>query len=303
MKRTTPFLKWVGGKSQILDEILTKFPKDIANYHEVFLGGGSVLLGVLSSIKNKEINLTGEIYAYDINETIINTFKCVQEDPDTLYANILSHIEIYNKCPSDNGNNKPISITEALSSKESYYYWIRKEFNSLKTITPDTIFIKSAMFIFLNKTCFRGLYRESKNGFNVPFGNYRTPEIVNLEHLREVSKLIEGVNFICSKYEDSLLNINEGDFVYLDPPYAPENEKSFTRYSLEDFTLDNHNKLFSMVKELPCPFVMSNSNVPLVIDTFRSHSSFNIETISCKRSINSKNPGAKTLEVLISKII
>jgi DNA adenine methylase len=300
MEGITPFIKWVGGKSQILSEVLSKFPKEIDNYHEVFLGGGSVLLGFLQSIKNKHIILTSEVYAYDINVSLINTYKCVQENPDELYANILNLIENYNKCPIENGNNKPTSIEEAMTSKESYYYWIRKEFNSLKVITPDIIFIKSAMFIFLNKTCFRGLYRESKNGFNVPFGNYKNPEIANREHLRKVSKLIEKVNFQALDFENSLLNANKDDFVYLDPPYAPENDKSFTRYSIEDFTLEKHKKLFSMIKELPCSFVMSNANVPLVIDSFTVRMDHNIETISCKRSINAKNPGSKTLEVLIS---
>ncbi len=319
-----PFLKWVGGKSQILDEVLSKFPKKFDNYHEIFLGGGSVLFGVLLKIKSKEINITGEVYAYDINTSLINTYKCIQETPDELYANILTLIENYNKCPTDNGNNKASSIEEAMTSKESYYYWIRKEFNSLKPKSTEEILLKSAMFIFLNKTCFRGLYRESKNGFNVPFGNYKTPEIANLEHLREISKLIEDVNFQCLDFEDSLLNVAKGDFVYLDPPYAPENDKSFTRYSIEDFTIDKHNKLFNMVKELQCSFVMSNTDVPLVIDSFRAQmcldiknvklcikpdtggvkeqsQGFIIDRISCKRAINSKNPGAKTTEVLISK--
>jgi DNA adenine methylase len=320
-----PFLKWVGGKSQILDEVLSKFPKKFDNYHEIFLGGGSVLFGTLLKIRSKEINVTGEVYAYDINASLINTYKCIQETPDEIYANILTLIENYNKCPVDNGNNKPSNLVEAMTSKESYYYWVRKEFNSLKSESAEEILLKSAMFIFLNKTCFRGLYRESKNGFNVPFGNYKTPEIANLEHLREISKLIEGVNFQCLDFENSLLNVAKGDFVYLDPPYAPENDKSFTKYSIEDFTIDKHNKLFNMVKELQCSFVMSNANVPLVIDSFRAQMSpdtggvkaqmsldikdvkgqsqgFIIDRISCKRAINSKNPGAKTTEVLISKI-
>lgn len=136
-----------------------------------------------------------------------------------------------------------------MKSKESYYYWIRNQFNSSKIN-----YEKAAMFIFLNKTCFRGLYSESKNGFNVPFGNYKTPEIANLEHLKKVSDLIQKVNFICVSFEKSILNVKEKDFVYLDQPYAPENETSFTQYSKEDFNLDSHNKLFKMIKEIPCPF-------------------------------------------------
>ena len=297
----SPFLKWVGGKSQILNSILENIPRDINNYHEIFLGGGSVLFGILTLVKNNQINLSGNIYAYDINSTLINTYKCVQENPEKLYQIILQYIENYNKITIENGNKKPVSIEEALTSKESYYYWIRTQFNSL-SINDQTKYDKAAMFIFLNKTCFRGLYRESKNGFNVPFGNYKNPEIVNLEHLKEVSLLIKNVKFECIGFDKSLINVKEGDFVYLDPPYAPENETSFTKYSLEDFTLESHNKLFTMIKELPCLFLMSNSNVPLVNNNFSSET-FMVKTILCKRSINSKNPGAKTLEVLISNFI
>lgn len=302
----SPFLKWVGGKSQILNDILEKIPLDINSYHEIFVGGGSVLFGILSMIKNNDINLTGNIYAYDINNALINTYKCVQCNPEELYSNILIHIENYNKCNEDNGNRKPSNIEEAMTSKESYYYWIRNKFNSIPLNKDELNYQKAGMFIFLNKTCFRGLYRESKNGFNVPFGNYKNPEVANLEHLKKVSELIERVNFICLGFDKSMLNVKKGDFVYLDPPYAPENDKSFTRYSLEDFSLDSHIKLFKMIKDLPCLFLMSNANVPLVNDAFRTQESsdaFNIKLISCKRSINSKNPGAKTLEVLISNYI
>jgi DNA adenine methylase len=291
-----PVLKWVGGKSQILDEVLSRFPKEINNYHEIFLGGGSVLLGLLSSIEEDKIKLSGDIYVYDINKTLISLYNNIKRYPNELYQTVQAILNDYKTCPVENGNKKPANYEEAKTSKESYYYWLRGEFNRMD---KDTLHASGA-FIFLNKTCFRGLYRVGPNGFNVPFGNYKNPEVINLEHLNEVSRLIQKVNFINLDFEISILNAGEGDFVYLDPPYAPESKTSFVKYSEDGFGEDKHKTLFKMIKELPCSFLMSNSDVKMVREAFTD--GYIIDRVLCKRSINAKNPESKTMEVLVSKI-
>ena len=290
-----PILKWVGGKSQILEEVLSRFPKEINNYHEIFLGGGSVLLGLLSLIEEDKIKLSGDIYAYDINKHLINLYNIIKDYPSELYQTIQAILNDYNTCAVENGNKKPITYEDAKTSKESYYYWIRNEFNRVG-INP---LYSAGALVFLNKTCFRGLYREGPSGFNVPFGNYKNPEVINLEHLNEVSRLIQKVNFIHMDFEKSMLNVGEGDFVYLDPPYAPENKTSFVKYSGEGFNEDKHKTLFKMIKGLPCSFLMSNADVEMIKEAFKD--GYIIDRVLCKRSINAKNPESKTMEVLVSK--
>jgi len=162
------------------------------------------------------------------------------------------------------------------------------------------------MFIFLNKTGFRGLYREGPNGYNVPFGHYKNPEILNYEHLMDVSFLIKDVEFSIMDFNESLDYIISHDyektytsFVYLDPPYVPENSKSFTKYKESDFSLEKHKLLFDLCHKLHISFIMSNSDVELVKESFNDVK-YTIQRIECKRSINSKNPGAKAMEVIIT---
>ena len=161
----------------------------------------------------------------------------------------------------------------------------------------------SAMFIFMNKTCFRGVFRVGPNGFNVPYGHPKNPEIINREHLNEIHTLIQGVVFECRDFAASLdpASISEGDFIYLDPPYAPETETSFVGYTVTGFDLEKHEALFRICKSIgtKAKFVMSNADVKLVRDHFTGDK-YSIESILCKRAINSKNPEAKTMEVLIT---
>jgi DNA adenine methylase len=180
--------------------------------------------------------------------------------------------------------------------EESNYYDNRTKFNNL---TNKTSIEASAILLYLNKTCFRGLYREGPNGFNVPYGHYTNPTIYDETELKTISKLIKNVNFKTCSFEDSFKKVKEGDFVYIDPPYAPENDKSFVNYVKKGFTLENHTKLFRMIKELKGNFLMSNADVKLVKDTFPHP--YETKIISCRRAINSKKPGSKTNEVLIKK--
>jgi DNA adenine methylase len=306
-----PILKWVGGKTQILEKVVCNFPKSINNYHEIFLGGGSVLFGVLHLVNLNKIKINGTINAYDLNFDLINMYKTIQSKPKELYQEVKKLIDDYNgiEDSDEDKNKKPTNREEGLTSKESYYFWVRKQFNQ-KSTTKDSkskkdqtetndIIKKSAMFIFLNKTCFRGLYRVGPNGFNVPYGNYKNPTILDESHLKQISKLIKNVNFYHMDFSESLKKPVNGDFVYMDPPYAPENEKSFVGYTDGGFGLEKHNQLFSLSNQLKksnVKFMMSNADVKLVRDNFKD---VNIESIDCKRSINSKNPGSKTKEVII----
>ena len=289
-----PFLKWVGGKSQIINNIMSKIPKEMENYHELFLGGGSVLLAVLSMQKQKKIIIKNKIYAYDINKNLINVYKDIQKNKDELYSFISKYINEYHNITGTTINRKPSSIEEAKSSKESYYYWIRNKYNKMDKNTVEC----SALFMFINKTCFRGMYREGPNGYNVPYGHYKkTPTIITEEDLNYISDLIKDVEFKDCGFSDSIKNIKDGDFVYLDPPYAPENSKSFVGYVADGFNLDMHKLLFNKIKKLSgVKFAMSNAKVDLVIENFKE---YKCEDILARRAINSKNPGSKTTEVII----
>jgi DNA adenine methylase len=290
-----PFLKWAGGKTQIIETVLSKFPLEIKNYHEPFLGGGSVLLALLTKINNKEINLRGNIYASDSNESLINLYIHIQCKKDELYNCIDTYISDFNNISGEDINRNPDNITEALTSRESYYYYIRKKYNESLLGSIE----RSAMFLFLNKTCFRGLYREGPNGFNVPYGHYKNPSIINKDDLDNISELIKDVVFKACDFTESFKNINEGDFVYIDPPYAPENPKSFVKYTENGFDLNCHNRLFDIIKktnDIHVKFLLSNSNVEHVKKSFET---FEREELIAKRAINSKNPESVTKELLI----
>jgi DNA adenine methylase len=296
-----PVLKWVGGKTQILDKLITEFPKEINNYREIFLGGGSVLLSLLSHVKDGSIKINGKLYAYDINEPLIYVYKNIQSNHNTLYNEIQNLILEFNEINNEEEiNRKPKNIEEAKLSKENYYYWIRSEYNKLSSDDKKSI-NGSTKFIFLNKTCFRGVFRVGPNGFNVPYGHYNKPEIINKEHLDKIHNLIQNVIFECCDFNISLNNVEDNDFVYLDPPYAPETNTSFVGYTENGFNLENHNSLFKLVHKLTetnKKMMLSNSDVSLVRENF-SNDKYNLTSILCKRAINSKNPESKAKEVII----
>jgi len=300
VKYPKPILKWVGGKTQIVDKIISEFPKEINNYREIFLGGGSVLFALLSEIKNDKIKINGNIYAYDLNEPLIYLYKNIQINHDVLYNEIQNLITEFNSCGTGEINRKPKNIHEAKIAKENYYYWIRSEYNKLLP-NEKTSIVGSALFLFLNKTCFRGVFRVGPNGFNVPYGHYNNPEIINKAHLDEIHILIQNVIFQCCHFKNSLENIEANDYIYLDPPYAPETNSSFVGYTENGFNIDDHNNLFNLLHKLTDTnkkILLSNSDVTLVRDNFKNEK-YIITSILCKRTINSKNPEAKTKEVII----
>jgi DNA adenine methylase len=290
----TPIIKWVGGKTQIIEKIIQKIPDEINDYYEPFIGGGSVLLKVLQT---KKINKT--IYASDINEKLINLYINIQKNPNELINQLKIFKTNYENIVDTVRNKKPKNEIESKQSKESYFYWVRNIFNKTNNIIEQ-----SALFIFLNKTCFRGLYRESKNGyFNVPFGHYKNPSIFNEEEILNMSELIKDVHFNCCSYKDILnKKLNKNDFIYFDPPYCIENKNSFVGYSHGGFDDTEHNTLFQLCDELTLKkikIIMSNSCVEKVNLFFTNLKKYDIEQIECSRRINSKKPDSKTMEVLI----
>ena len=275
-----PPLKWVGGKTQHLNDLLPRFPRVIRDYHEPFLGGGSVLLAVLSARQAGTIVITGGIYASDINPHLITLYQMIQRDVFGL-TNILKGL-----CEGYTTTSQP----------EAYYYAVRDQFNS-----PIAPIERAARLIFLNKTGFRGLYREGPNGLNVPFGHYQNPLIYDPAHLTQVAELIQPVVFMTQPFTAALAGFTAPtgeDFVYMDPPYAPENATSFVGYVADGFC--DHKALFGVCQQIP-RFIMSNANVPLVREGLSGWSGITIDVIQSRRAINSKRPDAQTTEVIIQR--
>lgn len=277
-----PLLKWVGGKTQIIDEVFDLFPRKMVNYYEPFVGGGSVLIELLRRKSMGEIIINGKILASDANPRLIWFYKNIQNSPRKVWEFLARLIHDFQN------NHKP----------ETMYYLQRKRYNEIDITCPEA----AALFLFLNKTCFRGLYREGPRGFNVAFGNYKNVGFPLETDLLEVSALVTKVEFWCCSFEDTLTDTKDGDFVYLDPPYAPENDTSFVGYTKQGFGKDKHEKLFELIKSLThrgVRILMSNADVEIVTSAFNNRDIFTIKTISCRRAINSKNPGSRTNEVLI----
>ena len=294
-KYQKPLLKWVGGKTQLLDIILPLFPKSIENYYEPFVGGGSVLFAVLTLVNEGKIKINNTINAYDSNAKLIEFYTSVQQHPQELYDTIRVLSDTYNRINTLNGNRKPNNEEEAKISRESYYYYSRKIFNNHETTSIN----RAALFIFLNKTCFRGVYRESpKSGFNVPFGNYSsTINVVTKEEIMKASNLIKDVIFKTQDFQE-LNTKTKQDFVYFDPPYYPlKSKKSFISYTPTGF--NKHQELFDMLSNLEekkVKFVMSNAYVQEVKDATKS---FNQKVIDARRAIHCKKPGSTCQELMV----
>ena len=284
---------------------MAEFPVEMDSYHELFLGGGSVLFALLTFVETGKIKVNKTINVYDYNESLIMMYKNIQTKPLEVYKYLEVMIkDYYESIDAESNktkvNRKPVDKKEGMTSGETYYYWIRINYNKLTQQEKNSC-NGSAIFIFLNKTCFRGMFREGPNGYNVPYGNYSKPEIVNKKHLLRISKLIKNVNFTHMDFSESIKNVKTKDFVYLDPPYAPETKTSFVGYTKKGFDIELHDNLFKKCNELKdkkIKFLLSNANVELVQNAFPKEK-FTIKIIVCKRSINSKKPGSKTEEVLI----
>ena len=302
-KLINPILKWAGGKTQIIEQITSKFPNEINNYYEPFIGGGSVFLELLKLIDSSDIKLNGSIYLNDLNNDLINLYIIIKKDTSILFSNIDELINSYNKAkmieyePRHKYNiNLEKSVEEYIKkSKSDVYYYYRELYNK----TTDTN-LKVALLLFLNKTCYRGLFREGPNGFNVPFGNYKNPNIYNKDEINELHKLFNkyNVQFSNLDFEKFTENIKKDDFVYFDPPYYPLKKTSFTSYK-EDSFHNKHDVLYKLCDKLNnnnINFVHSNSYCKFNLDKYKN---YNIEKIECKRRINSKKPEDKDFEIII----
>ena len=297
MKKVRPFIKWVGGKSKLIPQMEQYYPKELKKnkidvYIEPFLGGGALLIEILKKYNIKKA------YAFDINENLINCYNIIKDKVDSLILNLKKLEKEYLKLDDEN--------------RKKYYYDIRKKYNSINIENEKEALEKTTYFIFLNKTCFNGLYRENRRGqFNVPIGKYKNPTICDEENLIELSKLIKNVIFIKGDYRESYKYIVENTFIYFDPPYRPINKtSSFTSYSKEDFNDENQKELGEYFRKIND----NNSNVKLMLsnsnpknnneedDFFEQiYKGFKIYEIKANRMINSnKEKRGKISELLIT---
>ena len=275
-----PFIKWVGGKGQLLSEINKLYPvelgKNINKYAEIFVGGGAVLFDILSKYK------LDEVYISDKNLELINTYKSIRDNVDILIKSLKGMEEQY--IPLDNENRK------------DYYYKKREEYNSLKINSEVNNIEKAVLFIFLNKTCFNGLYRVNKKGeFNVPMGAYKKPKICDEENLKNVSLTLRNVKIVYADYRESEKFIDDKTFVYIDPPYRPLNiTSSFTSYTENDFNDKEQIELAEYINVLNkkgAKIVISNSDPKNndIDDNFfdKLYDNYNINRVKATRMLNS----------------
>jgi len=272
MKNGVPSLiKWAGGKKQLLEQFKQFFPEKIERYFEPFVGGGTVAFFLLQN--HPEIK---KIFLSDINEELIITYNSVKNNIDKLISLLKEYKLKHNK---------------------EFYYKIRAK--DVKRLTPVQI---AARFIYLNRTCFNGLYRvNSKGGFNVPIGSYKNPTICNEEDLREISKLLQKDDIIVAQFYDTVKKAKKGDFIYFDPPYYPIKKDSFTTYTKDNFLEKEQEKLKEVFAELDkkgCRVMLSNSDTPFIRKLYKD---YKINTVLATRMINcdGKNRG-KINEVVIT---
>lgn len=275
-----PFVKWAGGKGQLLEVLKANLPdgigKKITKYAEPFVGGGALLFALLNDYSFKEV------YINDNNKELINTYRVIKDNCESLINELNKLQKQYEKLDAN--------------ERQNYYYVKRDKFNELK-LSTETSIEKASLFIFLNKTCFNGLYRVNKSGnFNVPAGKYKNPLICDTENLKAISKSLQNVIMRSCDYHDAENFADEKTLVYFDPPYRPLNVTSaFTSYTENQFNDDDQIKLaefFSKLSDKGVKVLLSNSdphNVNFEDNFFDElYSKFNIQRITAVRTINSK---------------
>lgn len=288
-----PFVKWAGGKTQLLPEIRKHYPHRIKKYCEPFVGGGAVLFDVLQTFHPNEVLIN------DMNAELINIYQQIKSNCNLLIEQLSELQQNYK--------------SQSLEKNKILFYEKRLRYNELKINRNDAENLeKAALFIFLNKTCFNGLYRVNKRGeFNVPFNNAKNPLICDEENLRACSELLQNVQLKTGDYSDCKDFIDSETFVYLDPPYRPLTQTSaFTSYSEKGFSDKEQIELGNFIKEISeigAKVLASNSDPKNANkeDNFfdELYSNFEIKRISASRMINSnaKKRGAIS-ELLISNI-
>jgi DNA adenine methylase len=258
-----PFMKWAGGKRQLLPELRSRIPHSFGTYFEPFLGGGALFFSLGSS--NAVLN--------DINVELIECYETVRDRPEQLIESLRQHV-----------------------NTEEYFYAARARDPGQMTKTEA-----ASRLIYLNRTCFNGLYRVNQQGrFNTPYGRYKSPNLVPEELIREASTALRGATLLSGHFGNALALAEEGDFIYLDPPYFPTSDYSdFRRYSRAPFDNEDQRELAQAFKELSsrgCFVMLSNSSVKEVHDLYAD---FQIETIKARRNINSQAGGRGDVDELV----
>ncbi len=288
-----PFIKWVGGKTQLLPEIRQRYPENITRYCEPFVGGGAVLFDVLQTFHPNEVLIN------DINPELINLYEKIRDNCEPLIQ-LLEHFQKeYLETPEADRQNL------YLGKRATYNHFIEER-------NPEHNLEKAALFIYLNKTCFNGLYRVNRNGlFNVPFNRAKNPLICDSENIRECSQLLQNVQMHVGDYSYCRNFIDENTFVYLDPPYRPLTESSsFTSYNENGFSDVQQIELGSFITEMAhkgALIVASNSdphNANEQDEFFDNlYADFNIERVQAARMVNSNARRRGPInELLISNI-
>lgn len=265
-----PFVKWAGGKRQILDDIKKYIPEKFSSYYEPFVGGGAVLFELQP--KKAVIN--------DANKHIINVYRVIKNNIDALITDLKKH-----------------------KNEEDYYYKIRAL--DRKDIFQEMSAVeKASRILYLNKTCYNGLFRVNSSGeFNVPFGRYKNPDIVNEGVLRAVHNYLNNNNIriFNADFEEAMKGMRKEAFVYFDPPYHPISDSSyFTGYTLDGFNKKDQIRLKKLCDNLDkrnCRFLLSNSGAEFIQNLY---SDYKIEVVKAKRSINSNaNKRGAIKEILV----
>ncbi len=252
-----PFLKWAGGKTQLVKQLLLRTPPQFNNYFEPFVGGGALFFALFREGKIKKAHLA------DLNSELIDTYRTIRDD------------------------------VEALIGRLSEYKHDKEVFYEVRALDPNEMALveRAARMIYLNKTCYNGLYRVNLKGkFNVPFGSYKSPKICDTENLRAVSQALSNVEIECTPFEHSLNKAKKGDFVYFDPPYEPISKTSnFTSYQPGGFDKQGQHQLQQICHRLTKQntwFMLSNSSAKLIHELYDDES-FVPHPVKAKRAINS----------------
>lgn len=256
MSEARPFIKWVGGKWRLRHELMALMPPGVEHMQHVepFVGGGALFFA----------KRPGRAFLCDINQDLVDAYEAVRDKPHSL-----------------------IRMLQILSRNHSkdHYYAVRERYNARAYFSLSE---KAAMFVYLNKTCFNGLYRVNRRGeFNVPMGSYKNPRILDTEGLLAASEALRDVVLHHGSFENTLEYATSGDFVYLDPPYEPlSRTSSFTSYAQGGFGQDDQRRLRDVVRELDrrgAKVMMSNSDVPFIRELY---SGMNINQVMASRSVN-----------------
>ena len=294
-EKVRPFVKWAGGKGSLIPQLNNFYPYELRNgiietYIEPFVGGGAVLIDILQKYD------VGQAYAFDINIDLINCYNVIKNNVEELITDLRQMETEYLQLEQE--------------ERKNYFYNKRDEYNNYRLEENEQNVQRAAQFIYLNRTCFNGLYRVNKTGkFNVPMGNYKNPTICDEENLRNLSDLIQNVQFQYGDYIRSMEYVTENTFVYFDPPYRPLNVTSgFTSYTKEDFNDDNQRELATFYRKLNernAKLMLSNTNPKNTNkeDTFfdNIYKGFNIDEIYASRMINANSNGrGKISEILVT---